>query len=188
MLPSTKKMLEDERVWGVAARVAVHNGEDAHFTLSEGQIHVSLITLSHNQEIWAALQGASRSGAGMWRIPDIGTEVFVMWNDGEFEGDGYIAGFYGKAPDSIAENVTLILDGKVEIRSIDGTAHKLPYLSELATLYNFIQAQIDAVAGHKHTVTGVTVGSANIVTTAITLAAGSAMPTDPTGTDVLEAE
>jgi hypothetical protein len=188
MLPSMKEMLGDERVWGVACRVAVHRGQDSHFTLSEGQVHVSVITLTHGQEIWAVLQGASRSGRGMWRIPDLGTEVFVMFSDGEFEGDPYIAGFYGRAPDGLIENVTLILDDKVEIRSLDGVAHKLPYLSELQTLYDFVQAQFNAALGHTHVVTGVTVGAGTATTAAIALASGSAMPTDPTGTTCVEVE
>lgn len=182
MLPATKQMLEDERIWGVAARVAVHRGEVTHFALSEGQLHVSLITLSHNQEIWALLQGAFRSGAGMWRIPDVGTEVFVMWNDGDFEGDGYIAGFYGQAPDNMTENVTLILDGKVKIMSPGGVSSSIPTMEDLQRLYDYVNAQFSTASGHTHAVVG---GS----TTTITLAPGAPMPPDdPVGTSVLEAE
>ena len=181
MLPATKQMLEDERVWGVAARVAVHADQESHFAVSEGQIQVSVITLTHNQEIWAILPGGSRTGAGWWRIPDVRTEVFVMFSGGEFEGDAYIAGFYGRAPGDLEENVTLILDDKVEIRAVDGTAHKLALLSELQTLYDFVQAQFNTLTGHVH-------ATPSGPTTTITLASGTSIPPDPVGTSTLKAE
>lgn len=181
MLPATKAMLSDERVWGVAARVAIHNGDTTYHIYSEGQLWISLVTLTHNQEIRAVLPGGSRTGRGFWLIPEIGTEVFVCFQNGDFEGDPYVAGTYGRAPTGVAENLTLVVDDSVEIRSASGVARPLPTLAELAATVDFIRAQFNALTGHSHTV----VGGA---TTTITLSPGTALPTEPIGTGVLRAE
>jgi hypothetical protein len=109
-LQATRDLLESERVWCVAARVALHDGEDAHHQMTdEGQMMVSVRTLRHDVQIWAILAGGGSADVGVWFIPPVGTEVIVNFDDGMFEGDAYIVGIHGKAPSDLAP-------GKVFIR------------------------------------------------------------------------
>lgn len=132
-LQATKQVIkEDEKVFCVAARVARHPGEATYYeTTREGQIQLSVITLSSHTPINALLGGGDDARRGFWFIPAEGTEVLIHFSDGEFEGDAYVVGFIGRGPTSMSDAKILILHDNVEIRSVDGTAKQLAYKSDV---------------------------------------------------------
>lgn len=184
-LAATRDMLKDERVWCIAARVELHDGDTQHYEINgEGQIIVSVRTLRHGVPIWAVLRGGDSEGRGVWQIPSIGTEVIVEFDDGMFEGDAYIVGTHGNPPAAAANpNLLLVLSPNVEIRSVNGTAKKLSLNEELAALTDKVNTIIDSYLIHNHsggTLGGGLTGSPNVAVI------GHA--SDPAGTDVVKGE
>ncbi len=179
MSANLKKLMEDERVPAVAAFVRKTQDGGAHWSLSgeagARQLLIHVVTKNHHTPIWCHAQGGSRTGRGVWAIPDVGTEVLVSFDNGAFEGDAFIVGEFGRhAGASLSENATLIVDGTVEIRSLNGTAVKLPTLAD-------VQSIRDALHHHEHAY--VWTGSPGSGTTT----AGPLVPA-PSGTIVLKAE
>lgn len=115
-ISNLKKLLEDERLWTVAARVEVLDGEALHyFTNEEGDIVVSVRTLLHDVPLWANLDAmVGGAGRGIWMIPDPGVEVMVAFDHGEFEGEAYLVGRYtsGSAPAGL-------VPGQIVVAGID---------------------------------------------------------------------
>lgn len=180
-LTALRDLLEDERVWCVAATVQLHEGESEHFArASNGQIMVSVITNQHAVPIWAQLRGGDFSRRGVWTIPAIGTEVILNFDNGEFEGDPYIIGVIGRAPEDLDGEVTLIIDNKVKIRSLDGTAAPLPTMDDFNALKNYVE---------NHTHTYAPGPGAPVQTTPPSVPGGAPDPAPtPNGTQVLEVE
>lgn len=140
-LTAMRDLLSDERIACVAATVQLHEGQTEHFRRDAitGQIIVTVITNQNGVSIDALLKAGDISGRGLWIIPAIGTEVFVCFDMGEFEGDAYIVGYMGRAPDQLDDGITLIIDEKVQIRTLDGTAQKLMTVADGAALKDAIQ-------------------------------------------------
>ena len=117
-LTAVRDKLRDERIWCMAALVALHDDagpDDEHFAYEEnGQISISLRTLKHDIPIRAYLSGGT-ANVGVWFIPPIGTEVVVNFDNGEFEGDGYIVGVHGTPPTNLQAGQVLIRGTKVNI-------------------------------------------------------------------------
>lgn len=149
MTAAMKEHLADERIWTIAARVAVHDGESTHYEINgEGQIQVSVITLRHGVPINAILTGGDGSGNGSWKIPSVGTEVMLTCDDGQFEGDVFISGFAGKPPANIAQNETQIVDDTVYIGQKTGAQKMVKgetYRSAEDTLINAMTAAFAAI-------------------------------------------
>jgi len=176
-LTALQEHLRDERIWCIAAIVALHKGESQHYHFEKnGQMSISVRTLRHDVSIHAFLKGGG-TGIGTWFIPPIGTEVIVEFDDGNFEGDAYITGIHGNAPTNLEPGKVFVLGDHVEIRSPDGTAKKLAFQEDLNTLEN-------AYNGHTHTVSTTGSPTAHTGTTAPT----TASVTNSSGTDVVKGE
>lgn len=178
MTAALKELLDSERIWCIAARVAVHDGEDEHFGLSEeGHVELSVVTLRHGVEIKAFLKGGDDDGSGIWFIPSVGTEVIVNFDDGEFEGDAYVVAIVGEKPGGInlQPGKMFVIGDSVEIRSANGTAIKLPTLAD-------VQAMVNVYNLHTHPdpASGFTGTPAD--------ASGPMEMDDPSGTDVVKVE
>lgn len=168
-MSSMRDALRDERVPAVAARVAVHDGETSHFTVNdEGDLIVSVVTAGAGVPLWANLHGVDKAGHGQIWIPAVGTEVIVIFDDGNFEGEAYIAASYpsGSARTSWEPGTLYLVADKVsvtahDVRISDGSGGEQPLVTK---------AEFDA---HTHP-TGV---------------GPSSPPTTPiTGTTVLKAQ
>lgn len=147
-LQATRDLLGDERVWCIAARVEAHEGEEDHFEVNaEGQITLSVVTLRHGVPINVILGGGDVNKKGVWFIPAVGTEVIVGFDDGEFEGDGYVVGIHGRSPGGIDATKVLIIGPAVEVRAENGTAQVLAYKSD-------VEAVDAKYANHKHNASG----------------------------------
>jgi hypothetical protein len=190
-IANLKELLRDERIWCIAARVDLHDGQTSHFeTNDEGDVIVSVRTVIHDQQIWANLDSMAggSDGSGVWHIPDPGTEVVICFDQGDFEGEAYIVGRTsgGRAPQGLTSGTIFILGNNVQVRSPSGVANKLPTFDDLSNLKDYVNAQFSSVGGHTHAVVG------GATTTTTTVASGGTPPThpasDPTGTTVLEAE
>ena len=178
----------DEAVPCVLGLVAVHEGDTEHWERDPdtGDVHVSVVTHGHGSPIKALLHGI---GGRIWVIPSVGTEVAVVFPDGDFEGDPVLYGG-GGAPEDL-DGVTIVIEappgGKVKVRQSGGTSVELPTMADLNALREHVDRQFAQTGGHTHAVVG-------LATT--TIAAAMPVPatptTDPaptpTGTTVLEAE
>jgi hypothetical protein len=166
-LTSLRDHLRDERVWCVAARVALHDGDSSHFdTAKNGQLIISVRTLRNDVPIWAMMNGGDVDGKGLWKIPAIGTEVMIGFDDGMFEGDAYIMGFMGKPPTDLAEGETIIADDTVYIGQKIGAES----IIKAETFFNALDIMLAAIAtavGTSGTPAGAT-AAGGAITTAIT--------------------
>jgi len=167
----------DESVPAVAAIVRKPTSGENHWDVVDGCLLIHCVTKGHQQPLWAHASGATRLGRGLLQIPDLGTEVLISFDMGLFEGDAFIVGLFGRSvSDGLAENVTLLLDDKVRIKSVGGTSVPLGTLPDLQALRdvftNWVVAPNDGGAALKALLT--------------TLIAGP--PVWPAGTTVLEGE
>jgi hypothetical protein len=117
-LPATRDLLDEQRLWTVAARIAKHDGETEFWRLTdEGAISVSVVTLQHSIPTWALLKGGDNAGNGLWAIPNEGTEVVVACENGDIENDAYVVGFLGHAIGDVAANKTILVGNEVIVRT-----------------------------------------------------------------------
>jgi hypothetical protein len=186
MTAALKELLADERIWTIAARVAVHDGESLHYAVTdEGHVEISLITLRHAVPIRAILRGGADDGNGLWSIPSVGTEVMVSFDDGEFEGDAYAVSAHGEKPDGVPldPDKVFLIGPTVEVRSVDGAAQSLAFQEKLNALEDKVNSLIAKYNAHTHILAIVgTTGTAAVTATTETTIASS------TGTDVLKGE
>lgn len=171
----TKVVLDgDDRVPAVAAIVRKPISGENHWDVVDGCLLIHCVTKGHQQPLWAHAPGATRLGRGLLAIPDLGTEVLISFDDGMFEGDAFVVGLFGRSvSDGLAENVTLLLDDKVKIKSVGGTSVPLGTVPDLQTLKNAINNAVPVAND----------GGANLKTTIL-----AALANWPTGTTVLEGE
>lgn len=117
-LTALKQLIgEGDKVWCLAARVEVHDGEEDHYDVTaEGAMMISVKTLRHDVPVWALLKGGG-VGIGVWYIPPVGTEVLLGFDDGEFEGDAYIAGIHGHSPEGLVPDTILVIGDIVNVQA-----------------------------------------------------------------------
>jgi hypothetical protein len=150
-LANLKRLLEDDRVPAIAARIALHAGETTHYRVNEeGDLVVSVLTLNHEVPIWANLDTlAGSSGHGVWFIPDLDTEVIITFDNGDYEGEAYIAmrTSGGRAPAGLASGKVFVLRLDVQVRSPDGTASAVPTMADFEALRGQYNIHTHPVAG-----------------------------------------
>jgi len=175
-LASMKELFADDHVWCLAAVVALHDGETEHYEVNkEGQMSVQVRTHLHDVQITAILRGG-----GAWYIPDVGTEVMIAFDEGEFEGDAYIMNLYGDTPSGLVPGKFFILADEIQIRSADGTAVKLPTWADFNALQDKVNAFILKYNTHTHV-------APVVGTTAVTPAVETVVA-PPTGTTKVKVE
>lgn len=120
----------DGKVHVAAARVEAWDGEAQHYeTNEEGDIVVHCKMHDAGTPLKANLGPMAGSrGAGVWLIPDAGTEVVVASNNGDFEGELYLIGMHpsGSSPANLTPGKVLVIGTTVEVRSFDGVPEKGP--------------------------------------------------------------
>lgn len=191
MTAALKELMRDERIWAIAARVANHKGESIHYEITdEGHVAISVVTLRHGIEIKALLKGGDDSGNGLWKIPSVGTEVIVNFDDGEFEGDAYAVSAHGEKPDGIPldPDKVFLVGPTVEVRSVNGTAQSLAFQNKLNDLENKVNSLIGKFNGHTHVLTVLAASGSGATGTAATPANVETTIPSSTGTDVLKGE
>lgn len=212
-LPNLKELLAPDEVWTVAARVAVHAGEKLHYhTNEEGDIVVSLLSLKHEVPINANLGAlVSRPGVGIFQVPDVGVEVLVAFDWGDFGGEAYIVGYMtsGIAPkdldgNDLAPGIILVVASQVQVSGADKvtvtSAAEVDIIaprvviangpddgSPVATLAD-LQAQRTFLAGHKHTVVTAAAAGTWLSTAPTNPVSVPVLPPVPAGTMNLLAE
>lgn len=186
MTAALKEQLSDERIWVIAARVVVPKGESQHyFVTEEGHIAIYVETLRHGVTLPVLLKTGDDSGSGLWKIPSVGTEVMVNFDDGQFEGDAYATSVHGEKPDGIPldPNKVFLIGPTVEIRSVNGTAKSLAFQDKLNALENKVNSLVTKFNAHTHVLAIVgTTGTAAIPATPETPI------TNSTGTEVVKGE
>lgn len=184
-LAALRKAVMDDRIHVCAAVVDLHDGETLHYFVNdEGDLVVSCRTLKNDIQVNANLGALlGTNGRGVWYIPDVGTEVMLAFDNGDFEGEAYIIGSFpsGTTPENLAPGRIFIQGMEVVVRSPNGTANKLPTLEDLQGVVTYLQKQFDTVAGHTHAGVGAppTEGLGGV---------GDGSAPDPVGTTVLKAE
>jgi hypothetical protein len=179
-LTALRDLLDEDKIWCLAARVALHDGRTQHYEVSEeGAMTVSVRTHRGDVQIDALLKGG-----GFWRIPPIGAEVMLCFDDGEFEGDAYIVATSEDSPDGLApDKIFILADSTVEARSASGAAVSLAKQSSVTALENKLNSFITKFGAHTH-ILALTAGTGT--------AAVPANPETPidssTGTTVLRGE
>ncbi len=172
-LQNLKLLMKDDRVAAIHAVVRAPKSGENHYSLIAGQLMIHVVAKTSKTPIWAHMDGGGRLGRGVWSIPDIGTEVVVAFDDGEFEGDAFIVGTHGRLQGVLNTGVTLLVDDSVEIRSVSGTAHALPTKADFDGIISIMNS-----AG---------TGSATALPAAVA-SYQSAHPTWPVCTTVLKAQ
>lgn len=151
-LQSIRDITDEQMIPCIAAVVALHDGESTHYVLNdEGQLQISVKT-HRGQQINAILSlDADSDGGGIWRVPALGTEVLVVFNEGDFEGDGYLVGKHPgritSLPTGLAPGTTVVQDGAVLVRGIGGTAVALALKSDVDALAAFVSTLSLPVVG-----------------------------------------
>lgn len=171
------KLMEDDRVPAVAAIVRKPISGEKHWDVVDGCLLIHCVSKGHQQPMWAHASGATRLGRGLLRIPDLGTEVLIAFDNGMLEGDAFIVGLFGRSvSDGLDENITLLLDDKVKIKSVSGESVPLSTLPDLQALANVFSMWVPTP----------TDGGAALSLLLLALIAGP--PAWPAGTKVLEGE
>lgn len=177
-----RDLLSSDLVPAVKARVEVHEGNAEHYYVDdEGNLIITVRTMNHSVPIDCHF--GSGSDIGVWFIPPVGTEVLVVFDNGDFEGDATIAAVFGASPNGLAPGTVLVLGSNVEVRTLNGTAQSLAFQSKLNDLETKHNELVAAHNGHVHilSIVGTTGTAATPVLTASTV-------TPSTGTDVLKAQ
>ncbi len=178
MSGNLKKLLLDERIPAVAGFVKTPPEGGNHWDYvgpaGNRQLLIHVVTKGSHASLWCHPCGGMRAGRGIWAIPDIGTEVLVSFDNGDFEGDPFIVGLFGRYDDSVHTLVagsTLIVDSSVEIRSATGIPLALTTKADM-------DAHASWAASHFHTAPGGGGPTTGPTTT----------PPTPSGTQILKAE
>lgn len=157
------------------ARVALHEGETQHwFKTQEGHVAITCLTHRHGAPITAILPTLLGNSRGIFGIPEIGTEVALGFDGGEYEADGVVLAVYGGViPALLTDEAKIVIVGDTVcvVPVAGGTPEPLVKKSEFD--------------GHTHTVPDL-VGTTSYGTTYAggTQTDGAA---DVTGTNALKA-
>jgi hypothetical protein len=118
--------LADEKIATLLAHVAVLEGETSHWHVTpEGHVAVTVKTHRHGVPVTAIMPTSYGSARGVWGIPDVGTEVAIGFNGGDFEDDAYVLAIYGHASPSLLESSRLVIVGD-EVHVYDGSGATRP--------------------------------------------------------------
>jgi len=140
-LSDLRAVLKDARCWCVLARVDTHEGQTVHYTIGVGkdgrkEVLVDVVTTPGDIELRARLAG----DGGVWRIPAMGTEVYVDIPAGQIDFAPAIVGIKPAAPDGLAVGTAVIaLEAGGQLLIHDGTASQalpLATKADLQTLYD----------------------------------------------------
>lgn len=87
-----RKFLADDSIHTLSGTVVKPPGEDKHYFVNdEHNLVVHVETHHHSVPVIANLS----NGHGVWSVPDIGAEVLLASDMGNFEGELYVIGHYG---------------------------------------------------------------------------------------------
>jgi hypothetical protein len=112
-----RELLKDDRVWNVNAVVVKPDDATSHFEIiKEGSKIVDVLieveTVPRGIDLTVRLGcSVGGPGRGLWRIPDIGTEVVVDVGDGELDGGPSIVAILGsgEVPANLAAGRTILV-------------------------------------------------------------------------------
>lgn len=202
-----RKHFADDNVHTCVGRVALHDGDERHyFVNTERNLCVSVEIQQRGTPVWANMSNTP----GVWTIPDIGDEVIIVSDNGEFEGELYLVGVISRtdklnmlAPENLAPrtfnvvvtgdanivvgpgaSVRLISDTRVEAASANGSGVSLAIQEALHDIWRYVMNQFDPVTGHGHGVSGL--ATTNVVESSV-IGIGATAP-EPVGTDILFGE
>lgn len=141
-----RKLLADQRIWGVLGIVYAPAGQQ-HFSIESGDVLVEVETVPDGLDMTCRLGspfgGASR---GIWDVPPVGSEVLVMVPSGRIDFQPTIVSVLssGAVPAGIQENRTIIVSGSVLVYDTDpGEAEELAKKSD-------VERVRDEFLGHVH--------------------------------------
>jgi hypothetical protein len=178
-----RDMLAEGMLPAVKATVALHEGETSHFeTNPDGDIEVTVVAHHGQVPITAIL--CSGAGGGVWKVPPLGAEVFVVFDGGDFEADAFLVGTAparggrgGATPAGVTDTRTVIASDEVratadliELASADvrvgnapGPPHSPTFRADffLAAFDTLIAAIATAAAGTGPAVTSA-INAANV--------------------------
>lgn len=198
---SIRKFFADDGIHTMAGTVVRPDGEDSHFFVNDEKNVVVHVQTNHHAAI---VQANLSNGPGVWSIPDVGTEVLIASDMGNYEGELYVVGHYGTTNVSNAEaptglssqqhnvfvtgDINLIVGAGSTIRlaSSISSGEALALQAEMHNMWQFLKNQFDGLTGHTHTTT--TPGNpTGPIVESIVLGNTSLIP-EPSGTQIVKGE
>ena len=148
-MSSFRDLIKDEEpVFVLLARVALHDGATKQwYKTEEGHIAVTLKTHRHGSPIDAILPTLLGNSRGIYGIPEIGTEVAVGFEGGDFEDDAFVLAVYGGViPTQIDDNEAnlVLVGGEIHAISPGGTAKQLVTMDDFKALIDDILPNVGA--------------------------------------------
>lgn len=139
-------------VWTCAARVEAWDnaeldtdGTPLHYeTNEEGDVVIHCKLHRGGTSVKANMGPiAGGRGAGIWIIPDVGTEVMIASDHGDFEGELYLIGMFptGKSVPTKPGQV-LIIGMDIQARTREGVAKKLATTDDVDALRSWVATEM----------------------------------------------
>ncbi len=140
-LSAIKEALRDNRAFVRVAKVIADDKGGPHFSIDDGDILVVVETVPLEEEVTCLVTSpVGGGGAGIFAVPPVGSEVFVVLPDGEIDFMPAIIGVLtgGTAPSGLSTSTIVVVapeGGEVLIHDGNsGEAKELAYKSDVQTL------------------------------------------------------
>ena len=179
-LSSLRDIVKDEEpLFVVLAVITVHEGESSHwYKTKEGHIAVTCKTQRHGAPLDAILPTHLGNSRGVFGIPDVGTEVAIGFDHGDYEGDAFVLAVYGSVIPSVMDDTKVAIVGEeVHVIAPGGEAKSLMTKDDGQAILDYIQGA--GTGGAPILVLGVAGGAASVATST---------PPDLSGTSVLRGQ
>lgn len=123
-----RALLRDERMWAGVGIVTKPDDSNQHYEIDSDRDDVLVCCKASPSgvEVWARLGGIGGGAAnlGVWRIPPVGAEVVLLFQEGYVEGDVFIVGTLstGSVPSDVDADALVITNTKrIVLKSTDAT-------------------------------------------------------------------
>lgn len=143
-LTDMRQLFKDNRLWVALATVAVEEGQQQHFEITDECVVVDVVLQPAQEPLRCRLTST------VWRIPDVGDEVLIALPEGQREFLPVIVANLSSPPTTQgpATGNVVIVGGQVIVHDGQGGANPLPTLAEhnaLVAKFNDLVTKFNAL-------------------------------------------